>query len=136
MQMFKSCKYCGRFHEEEYMCPQKPSKYKKKITDDVKSRSSSEWKNKREEIKKRDKYLCQVCIRNLYKPHYQYQYESIEVHHAIPIVDENSKNLDNNNLITLCTKHHHMADKQQIPLQEIQQIIKEQENLLETPIFC
>ena len=122
----KSCKWCGRIHEENYVCSRKPVK-RKKNSKAEKFRSGTAWQLKRAEIKKRDKHLCQVCIRGLYDPKYQYQYESLHVHHAISVLESDSGSLDNSNLITLCSEHHSMADKHQIPLMEIQGIIKEQE---------
>jgi 5-methylcytosine-specific restriction endonuclease McrA len=124
--MYKSCKWCGSIHEEGCVCNKKPTK-QKETTEAVKFRNSAAWQSKREEIKKRDKYLCQVCVREMYEPKYQYQYENLEVHHAVPIAENNIGHLDNNNLIMLCSMHHHMSDKHEIPLSEILQIIKEQE---------
>lgn len=50
----------------------------------------------------------------------------MQVHHAMPInLSENLK-LDENNLITLCSKHHSMCDKGQIPYAEVKNIINEQ----------
>lgn len=127
--IYRSCKWCGRTHKENYICYKKSPKQKKN-TEAVKFRNSMVWQSKREEIKKRDKYLCQVCIRNLYEPRYQYQYEDLHVHHAVPVIENESGHLDNNNLITLCSEHHHMADKGKIPLMEIKEIIEEQEKII------
>jgi len=114
-------------HKEDYICDKKPANQKRN-TKAVRFRNSITWQQKREEIKKRDKHLCQVCIRNLYNPRFQYQYENIQVHHAIPVIESDSGHLDNNNLITICAEHHRMADNYKIPLLKIQKIIKEQEN--------
>jgi hypothetical protein len=65
----------------------------------------------------------------LYDPRYVYQYENTQVHHSIPIIERPDLKLSNDNLITLCSEHHYMAETHQIPLQEIQRIIKEQENI-------
>ncbi|MDR1364304.1 MAG: HNH endonuclease [Oscillospiraceae bacterium] len=67
-------------------------------------------------------------MRGLYKPHYQYQYENTHVHHAIPVIESDNGHLDNGNLITLCSTHHRMTDRYQIPLLKIQNVIREQEN--------
>ena len=124
--MQRSCKWCGRIHEDSYICSKKSPKQKKN-TKAVKFRSSIAWQQKREEIKKRDKYLCQICIRGLYDPRYQYQYEDLHVHHALSISEYPDVQLDDNNLITLCAEHHHMADKGEIPYKKIREIIDEQE---------
>ena len=57
--MLKSCKYCGKIHDSKYTCKEKPNK-KKEITEADRFRWTSLWHRKREEIKKRDLYLCQI----------------------------------------------------------------------------
>lgn len=57
----------------------------------------------------------------------------MQVHHAMPInLSENLK-LDENNLITLCSKHHSMCDKGQIPYAEVKNIINEQNQKQSNP---
>lgn len=125
--MLKSCQYCGRIHESNFICPSKPQK-KKQITDADKFRWTSLWQKKREEIKKRDLYLCQICIRELYNTLKKYNTDEIEVHHNIPINEDYNKRLDNNNLITLCREHHEMCESGEISREEVKKIIDEQEN--------
>ena len=60
---------------------------------------SKEWKVKRKEILKRDNYLCQECLRN------KNITPGDTVDHIIPR-SMGGKDLDNNNLETLCRKHH------------------------------
>ena len=124
--MLKSCSYCGRIHDSKYTCKEKPSK-KKTITEVDKFRWTSLWQKKREEIKRRDLYLCQICIRELYNTVTKYNMEGISVHHNIPINEDYNKRLDNNNLITLCDYHHKMCESGKIRRDEIQKIISEQE---------
>ena len=124
--MLKSCKYCGRIHDSKIICEKKPRRYKKK-TDVEKFRWTSAWKNKRDEIKRRDNSLCQICIRNIYNPIRELEYDNLSVHHAIPIEADFSKRLDNDNLLTLCARHHEMAECGSIPYEIIKKIIDEQE---------
>lgn len=124
--MLKSCQYCGRIHEDKYNCGRKPKK-KKKITYIDRFRSSRRWREKREQIRRRDKGLCQVCIRNLYETDRQYNYENLSVHHAIPLETDFEKRLDDDNLLTVCGTHHEMAEAGQIPYEVIKKIIEEQE---------
>ncbi len=124
--MLRSCQYCGRIHDSKYICPNKPQR-KKQITEADKFRWTSKWQNKREEIKKRDLYLCQICIRELYNTVYKYNTEELEVHHNIPINEDYNKRLDNDNLITVCNTHHEMCESGEIPREEVQKIIDEQE---------
>lgn len=71
--------------------------------------TSTAWKNKRQEIIKRDNNECQIC-KALYK-----FVPSDDVHHIVPMTKDFSKRLDNNNLISLCSKchkdiHYHKID--------------------------
>ena len=56
-----------------------------------------------------------------------YNYKDLQVHHAIPIVIDYDKRLDNNNLLTLCPHHHKLAETKVITYKQIKQIIDEQE---------
>ena len=125
--MFSSCVYCGRIHGEGCICKRKPIK-KKKIDDEVRFRNSSAWNKKRQQIKKRDSYLCQICIREMYDTYRKYNCNDLQVHHAVPINASKELRLDDNNLITLCSKHHTMCDRGEISSDEVKKIISEQEN--------
>lgn len=124
--MLKSCQYCGRIHDSKFICTSKPQT-KKQITEADKFRWTSLWQKKREEIKQRDLNLCQICIRELYNTIVKYNTEELEVHHNVPINEDYNKRLDNNNLLTVCDIHHKMCDRKEISREEVQQIIKEQE---------
>lgn len=123
----KSCKYCGRIHRKEFTCPMKPQKnrYKKSEADDF--RGTGSWKKKRDNIKGRDKYLCQICIRKLYNTIKKYNYSDLEVHHIVPIKEDYSLRLEDTNLITICKYHHELAEQGTIPREELLAIAKQQE---------
>lgn len=114
--MLKSCSYCGRIHDSTYICLSKQQrmkarqKYKKNIGIN-KFRGTQAWKNKREEVKKRDNYVCQACIRNVERTQRRYETDNLSVHHIVPIEEDYSLRLENDNLITLCDIHHEMAEK-------------------------
>lgn len=78
--MLKSCSNCQSIHDSKYDCG-KSNKGNKKGTDADKFRSSSAWNKKREQIKQRDNYLCQICIRKLHNTIEKYTYDNISVHH-------------------------------------------------------
>ena len=122
--MYKACGRCGGIHELGYTCNVGRYKYKKN-TKANKLRNEYSWKQKRKEIKERDKYLCQVCLTNKYSTTYAYTHEKLEVHHIIPIEQDEELALENSNLITLCPYHHHMADKEEIPKEELQELVPE-----------
>jgi len=124
--MLKSCKHCGRIHQREYDCGKKPQYSRHKDID--KFRSTQAWQDKREEIKQRDNYLCQICIRNLYNTVNQFTYDGLSVHHAVPMSNDYDKRLDSNNLIALCGAHHEMAESGEIPREGVLSIIWEQEH--------
>lgn len=121
-----SCAYCGRIHERSYDCGRRPKRIKRKYEKDT-FRSTYAWQRKAEEIKERDKYLCQICIRNLYDTKSRINSINLSVHHAIPLKENYDKRLDNDNLLTVCGKHHEMAEKGIIPRQVVLKIIEEQE---------
>lgn len=125
--MLKSCQYCGRIHDSKYICEKRASR-KKQTTEADKFRWTSKWQKKRDEIKKRDLYLCQICIRELYNTVTKYNTKDLSVHHNIPINEDYNKRLDNNNLLTVCSYHHEMCENGEIPREEVQTIINEQES--------
>lgn len=139
--MLKACSYCGRLHDSKYMCPQKEARIKERQTHKTEQgkqaktfHNSKKWQDKREEIKARDNYCCQVCARGSHNPSRQYETEDISVHHIIPLVEDYEKRLDNNNLITLCSRHHEMAEKGGIDRSELLRIAKEQEENFDYPV--
>ncbi len=85
--MLKSCTYCGGIHKRGQRCASKPVATKQTTYID-RFRWSRAWKNKRAHIADRDKYLCQVCLRNLYNTQMQYNFTDLEVHHIEPIGDK------------------------------------------------
>lgn len=125
--MLKSCKYCGRIHDGKYNCGKKPIRRKIKYTREDYFRRTKDWTEKAIEIKCRDNYLCQICIRRLYNTLQQYNYDKLSTHHAIPIREDWDKRLDNDNLITVCSMHHEMCESGEIPYEVVKKIIDEQE---------
>lgn len=128
MEMLRSCSYCGKIHDSKMICRKKSetlkNRQRKKTDDENKFRWSGAWKKKAIEIKERDKYLCQVCIRQSeikYNPH------NLEVHHIVGLRNDYNKRLDNDNLITLCREHHEMAEAGKIDASWLLLAAKEQE---------
>lgn len=123
----KSCKYCGRIHKKEFVCPMKPKSNKYKTSEADKFRWTRTWQKKREHIKSRDKHLCQICIRKLYNTINKYNYNNLEVHHIVPIKEDYDSRLEDTNLITLCEYHHELAEDGTIPRDELLSIVNKQE---------
>lgn len=126
--MLKSCSYCGKIHDSKYDCGKKPVR-KKQFNNKDKFRWTKVWQRKRDEIRERDLNLCQVCYRKLYDTNIQYNYQNLEVHHAVPLEENFDKRLDNDVLLTLCGHHHEMAESGKIPRKVILSIIREQEDI-------
>ncbi|MCM1008995.1 MAG: hypothetical protein NC485_14000 [Ruminococcus flavefaciens] len=59
--MKKACQYCGGIHDKKYICNKKPERGNKLD----RFRWSYDWKIKRIEVMKRDRYLCRACLNNL-----------------------------------------------------------------------
>ncbi len=127
-KILKTCKYCG-IVQYNHVCPQRRFR-ERKNTEIEKFRCSNKWQNKRDEIKKRDLYLCQICIREIYNTVIKYNSKELSVHHNIPIKEDYDKRLDNNNLITVCNYHHELCEKGEISREQVQEIINKQEEKL------
>ena len=122
--MLKTCSHCGVV-DASHVCSYRKPRYKDKDknSNSNKFRTTIAWKKKSIEIKERDKYLCRVCINNLYNTINVYNYNKLEVHHIVPIQEDYNKRLDNDNLITLCSYHHHMAELGEISRKELFKLI-------------
>lgn len=130
--MKKACSICGRIHSIGERCPQKPTKKYKKYSEstDFEKKyksflSSFEWQMKREEIKNRDFYLCPIClIKGRYDNKRKYDRQKLQVHHIDSVREAWNKRLENNNLITLCEKHHREAEEGKISKETLRTLIK------------
>lgn len=127
--MLKSCQYCGRIHDSRYDCGRRPIRKRKRAatTDADRFRRSQAWTDKSIEIRQRDNYLCQICMRKLYNTIWKYNYNGLSVHHAIPINTDFDRRLDDDNLLTVCQMHHKMCEDGEIPYEAVKGIIEEQE---------
>ena len=122
--MYKTCQWCGVV-PLDHVCPHKPKViYKRKDSKLDRFRSSRLWQRKRDEIKERDLYLCKACAANIQPVIRLFNYKELEVHHIIKLADDYEKRLDNDNLITLCVLHHKMADRGQISVQRLKELIE------------
>ena len=120
--MLKTCSKCG-IVDISHICPYKTYKKKNRNNKIDKFRKTKAWTNKSIEIRQRDKYLCVVCINNLYYTINQYNFNKLSVHHITPLEEDFNKRLDNDNLITLCGYHHKLAEDGNIPREELYRLI-------------
>ena len=119
---------CG-IVDENHVCPHRRQRRKLGDKESEQFRKTKAWTDKSLEIRQRDKFLCQICLRNLYNTLTFLNFKAVEAHHITPINEDYDRRLDNDNLISLCAYHHRMADKGQIPREELYEIVAEIENL-------
>ena len=124
---YVTCQHCG-IVPRGHICPHRKSRQKSGDRQSDKFRNTKIWQRKRDEIKVRDRHLCQLCIRNLHNTINFLNFKNIEVHHITSIQEDYNRRLDNDNLISLCSYHHKMADKGLIPKQELYNIVREIES--------
>lgn len=111
--MLKSCAKCGKIHPKGFICVL-PDKQERNSQAD-KFRNTQSWRRKSEEIKTRDFHLCRICLSNMYNTKLKYNSQRLSVHHIIPLAEDFERRFDNDNLITLCSYHHELAERGVIP---------------------
>lgn len=116
--MLKACHRCGRIHDANLNCTKKVYT----TTEERKLRSKYVWHLKREEIKEKANYLCEVCKRRGILT-----YKDLEVHHIEKLRDNKDGFLDNLNLICLCKEHHREAESGLISIDELKEIAEGRE---------
>lgn len=124
MNDYVTCSRCGvvrRGHRCEYRTSRKKSGDRQSDA----FRNTKVWQRKREEIKIRDRCLCQICLRDRYNAFSFLNYKTVQVHHITSIQEDYNRRLDNDNLICLCAFHHKMAEEGQIPKRELYEIVEE-----------
>jgi 5-methylcytosine-specific restriction endonuclease McrA len=119
-KILRSCSRCGGLHPLGQKCFKNSRNYYQHDPEIRKFRNSTAWRKKAEEIKERDKYLCQVCLKkNIINT------RELSVHHIIPCAESQILRLENSNLITVCETHHKLCEIGKIPRAEQQAIVDE-----------
>ncbi len=121
--MLKTCSHCG-IVEENHICKYRHYKKKNKDSKADKFRKTKAWTNKSLAVRKRDLYLCAVCMTGKYHTINTFNYDKLSVHHIIPLAEDYNKRLDERNLITLCSYHHKMAEDGEIPREELLELVE------------
>ena len=124
---FVTCKNCGVVRRG-HVCPHRKSRQKSGDRQSDRFRKTKAWTNKSIEVRQRDKFLCQICLRNLYNTLSFLNYKTVEVHHIEKLEENYDRRLDETNLISLCSYHHKMADKGDISKQVLFDIVCEINN--------
>ena len=119
--MLKSCKYCGKIHDEKVICEQKQQVLEKQKdrkyhhTETYKAyHNSTYWNKLSKHIRERDLYMCQICGK-----------QAEEVHHIEKIEEEPNKAYDETNLISLCHLCHTRAEKGFIEKSELLNLVEQ-----------
>ena len=120
MTMLKSCSRCGGQHPLGTTCYKNSRNYYQHDPEIRKFRNSTAWKKKSAEIRERDKYLCQICLK-----HNIFNYKELSVHHIVPASESEKLRLENSNLITVCERCHQKCERGEIPRAEQQEIVNE-----------
>lgn len=122
--MLVSCKYCNQYHDRKETCSHKPKRIKEN-NNIVRFRNSRAWKKKSLEIRKRDNYLCMACLHAIDTPDNEtrYTFKDLQVHHIVSLATDYTRRLDDDNLITLCSSHHSKADRKQISVGTLRDIV-------------
>lgn len=103
--MLKSCKYCGRIHDINFVCTQKPMRFNDD-TEQRKLRNTSAYRKAKAIANDRDLHLCRLCLLN-----HELTSNDLETHHIIPLAEDMTRAVDEDNLITLCRNHHEAAER-------------------------
>ena len=101
---------CGQAHIVGEECPNY-YKYMRKYASDTnkmvnKFYKSKNWLLKKEEIKTRDKGMCQRCLIKFER----ITIDHLEIHHIEKLTSNWEKRLDNDNLVCLCRRCHRHID--------------------------
>lgn len=121
--MLKSCTICGGIHSVGAVCPKRKVNKKNRERIEEKFRGSNAWKNKREQIRKRDGYMCRWCLATGDGTRDSYRFDKLSVHHIVPLAVDFDKRLDDDNLVTLCPRCHEEAEKGAISAEDLQAVV-------------
>ena len=119
---YKACSKCGKIHPSNYKCTigiQYNGGNERKL------RSKWAWTEKSREIREDANHLCEVC-----RDQGIYTYDGLSVHHIVKVKDDESKLLDNYNLICLCEEHHTQADNGEIDKDYLIRLAQQREQRL------
>lgn len=113
--MLKSCTYCGKIHDSKFICEKKKIMQKKRWESSKDSTASAfrrtvAWTKKSKRIRTLDNHLCLCCLAELKGTIRRYNTQDLQVHHIVPVEEDYELRLVEDNLITVCEKHHEMCE--------------------------
>lgn len=113
--MRKVCSKCGKIHERGFVCTAGPSVKQERNSQADRFRNTQMWRRKSESIQARDMHLCRICLIKQFNTKLQHNSRRLSAHHIIPLAEDYDRRLDDDNLITLCSYHHELAERGVIP---------------------
>lgn len=122
--MLKSCIYCGKLHKNGEVCSKKPQRAPHKNKQIESFRNSAAWQETREAVLNRDLHLCQACLHRMTGTIKPLNGDELSVHHICKVESNWDLRFEMDNLITLCRRHHVMADDGRLPVAQLLQIVK------------
>lgn len=118
--MLKACSRCGKIHDKGFKCTASASL---PLTEEQRARNTRKWTKKSEKIRQEAFNLCEVC-----KAEGDFTPKNIEVHHIVKIRHDKERIFDEENLITLCTYHHKLADAGKISEVYLRELVEKRIN--------
>lgn len=137
--MLRSCKYCGRVHDDRALCEQKIAALEKRArarsatkshpdSRATQFRSTLDWTKRSMQVRERDHHLCLCCAAGLKGTTKRYNNGTdsggLEVHHITPIQEDETLRLDEYNLITVCRYHHYLCEVGIISRRQQQELVR------------
>lgn len=119
--MLRACSKCGKIHAYNHNCSVGNNRYK---TGEAKLRSKYAWTKKSRQIRADAGNLCEVC-----KDQGIATYDGLEVHHIEKLRDNVDGLLDDDNLISLCVRHHKEADDGELDADYLRELVKKRKGL-------
>lgn len=116
--MLKLCPYCSRVHAKTFDCGRKPVKGKRG-TDADKFHGSYKWTQLSKRVRERDRHMCVYC----WQQEHRITTQGIEVHHIVPIAEDYDARMDEDNLVSLCRRHHEQAEQGAISRQKLFELV-------------
>lgn len=130
--MLKSCKYCGRIHDPRNICAARQMSAQRYMyrsgTDADRFRRTKTWTDMSLLIRERDHFIClcckeQILMDRVNSNRMMTDNDGLSVHHIVPIEEDFESRLDERNLITVCSVHHELCEKQEITRQVQRELV-------------
>ena len=117
--MLISCSKCGKVHNVNYKC--KSERGPQTLEQSLRKRNK--WTVKSKQIRERSLNICAVC-----KDRGTINFDDdLEVHHIKKLRDDPSGLLDDDNLICLCVYHHKQADRGELDVDYLLELVRQRD---------